>query len=58
MLFSLLDEDWAGDLVGVDYSDTSVKLARQIAAARTEGGAPVTFEEWDLLNHQPGEWLG
>ncbi|KAG9851396.1 S-adenosyl-L-methionine-dependent methyltransferase, partial [Aureobasidium melanogenum] len=57
MLFSLLDEDWAGELVGVDYSDTSVKLARQIAASRSEEGAPVRFEEWDLLNHQPGEWL-
>ncbi|KAI4728674.1 S-adenosyl-L-methionine-dependent methyltransferase [Aureobasidium sp. EXF-10728] len=57
MLFSLLDEDWAGDLVGVDYSDTSVKLARQIAQGRSEEGAPVRFEEWDLLNHPPGEWL-
>ncbi|CAD0047099.1 unnamed protein product [Aureobasidium pullulans] len=58
MLFSLLDEEWSGELVGVDYSDASVKLARQIAAGREEEDASIRFDEWDLLNQQPGEWLG
>lgn len=57
MLFALLDEDWSGELVGVDYSATSVSLARQIAAARDDDTALVRFDEWDLLTQQPGDWL-
>ena len=34
MLFALRDEEWQGELVGVDYSMASVQLAQQIAAQR------------------------
>ena len=57
MLFSLQDEEWSGPLLGVDYSETSVRLARQIGLQRGEEGAAVRFEEWDILNQQPGQWL-
>ncbi|GAB7339898.1 hypothetical protein MBLNU457_6427t1 [Dothideomycetes sp. NU457] len=59
MLFELRENDWEGDLVGVDYSETSVQLARQIAEQRYEGevaNAP-SFEQWDILNEKPGAWL-
>lgn len=73
MLFSLVHEGWMGELVGVDYSEPSVHLARQIAQqkfAPSEDGddddaddndraaPPLRFEQWDLLNEQPGDWLG
>jgi SAM-dependent methyltransferase len=58
MLFALQDEGWAGELVGVDYSDASVRLARQIAAARgDQEDTAIRFEEWNLLDQQPGDWL-
>ena len=43
-------------MIGVDYSDTSVHLARRIA---TEKEAEcVRFEHWDLLSDPPlTEWL-
>ena len=34
LLFALQDDGWRGRMVGVDYSEESVKLARRIAAAR------------------------
>ncbi|KAG7107201.1 Protein-lysine N-methyltransferase EFM4 like protein [Verticillium longisporum] len=34
LLFALRDDGWAGRMLGVDYSERSVALARQIAAAR------------------------
>lgn len=63
MVFSLAEEGWTGELVGVDYSEASVQLALQIAARkREEADEPedltLRFEKWDLLNEQPGEWLG
>jgi len=59
MLFELRDSDWQGELIGVDYSETSVRLAEQIAGQRWEGDAAngASFERWDILNEQPGEWL-
>lgn len=44
-------------MMGVDYSETSVKLARQIGEARIsteeeESKTPITFEEFDILNPQ------
>ncbi|KAL1849120.1 hypothetical protein VTK73DRAFT_9966 [Phialemonium thermophilum] len=36
LLFALRDAGWRGPLLGVDYSEASVKLARQVAAARAE----------------------
>lgn len=49
MLFTLREEEeWMGEMVGVDYSLPSVDLARRIAARRNlEEG--LRFEEWDLL---------
>ncbi|OQO00808.1 hypothetical protein B0A48_13495 [Cryoendolithus antarcticus] len=59
MLFTLREEEWEGELVGVDYSATSVELARRIGEARElEEGQEVTFEEWDMLNQPPGDWFG
>ncbi|KAK3055461.1 Protein-lysine N-methyltransferase efm4 [Extremus antarcticus] len=66
MLFSLRegDEDeepWCGDMVGVDYSETSVQLARKIAAQKREGEpdglGSLRLECWDLLQTPPREWL-
>ncbi|KAG7118700.1 Protein-lysine N-methyltransferase EFM4 like protein [Verticillium longisporum] len=34
LLFALRDDGWAGRMLGVDYSERSVALARQIAASR------------------------
>ncbi|KAK4986217.1 Protein-lysine N-methyltransferase efm4 [Elasticomyces elasticus] len=44
MLFSLREEGWMGELIGVDYSQASVELARRIYHTRTETW---TFEEQD-----------
>ncbi|KAK5135453.1 hypothetical protein LTR08_005241 [Meristemomyces frigidus] len=60
LLFALREEDdegqcWTGDLVGVDYSETSVQLAQRIALQKQTGS--VRFEEWDLLSDPPGSWL-
>ncbi|KXT03824.1 hypothetical protein AC578_8928 [Pseudocercospora eumusae] len=70
MLFALReDEDeeaerWLGDMLGVDYSPKSVQLARQINEQRTathedaqDTYASIRFEQWDLLEEQPGDWL-
>ena len=61
LLFALREEDedgqcWHGDLVGVDYSETSVQLARRIASQK--GIEACRFERWDLLADPPGNWLG
>lgn len=67
MLFELLEEDdegeyWHGELVGVDYSEASVQLARRIAEQKhgelPAGTDGLRFEQWDLLKDQPGDWLG
>lgn len=56
MIFSLHEEGWTGSLVGVDYSELSVQLARQIAKQKDADTA--TFEQWDILNEDPDEsWL-
>lgn len=62
MLFALQEEGWEGELVGVDYSETSVQLAEQIAISRGCGGgddgsdACPMFTKWDLLHEEPGSW--
>jgi len=60
LLFSLREEDeegkcWEGEMVGVDYSETSVQLARGIDGQKD--AKSVRFELWDLLSEQPGDWL-
>jgi EEF1A lysine methyltransferase 2 len=55
------EEAWLGDMVGVDYSEASVSLARKIAEQRRdEQGDPgaLRFECWDLLEAAAGDWLG
>ncbi|KAH3668279.1 hypothetical protein OGAPHI_002033 [Ogataea philodendri] len=47
LLFEILQEGWQGQLVGVDYSDTSVKFAKDIATANEFN---VEFSQSDILN--------
>ncbi|KAF2486520.1 S-adenosyl-L-methionine-dependent methyltransferase [Neohortaea acidophila] len=62
MLFSLREDDdedegpWMGEMVGVDYSQTGIELARRIADTSTTGEA-LRFETWDLLTQDPGDWF-
>ena len=65
MLLVLRDQDeddqrWSGEMVGVDYSETSVCLARRITAQRYARDDAATrqlrFERWDLLSSPPGDW--
>lgn len=67
MLFALREEDddglnWCGEMVGVDYSESSVRLARRIAAQRDgvlqSSSSSLLFATWDLLQEMPGLWLG
>jgi SAM-dependent methyltransferase len=58
LLFALREEEWEGEMLGVDYSGNSVELARSIAARKGEEYQDVKFEEWDLLAQSPGAWLG
>ncbi|KAG5968600.1 hypothetical protein E4U57_005129 [Claviceps arundinis] len=58
MLFTLRENGWSGQALGVDYSPQSVQLARQVCVAKAEdvaqsGGEvlpPVRFAEWDIMN--------
>ncbi|KAK0674290.1 S-adenosyl-L-methionine-dependent methyltransferase [Cercophora samala] len=51
LLFSLRDDGWSGHLLGVDYSEQSVALAKSIAASReNEDLKSVEFKVWDVLN--------
>lgn len=48
LLFALREgAGWRGRLLGVDYSERSVQLARQVGAAR--GMGEVEFRVWDVL---------
>lgn len=53
LLFALRDEDWEGRALGVDYSEKSIALARQIAATRADeeedDNREVEFAVWDVL---------
>ncbi|KAF2763911.1 S-adenosyl-L-methionine-dependent methyltransferase [Teratosphaeria nubilosa] len=60
LLFALREEDddgnsWGGEMIGVDYSETSIQLAKQIAAQKD--AEHIDFEQWDLLAEPPGPWL-
>lgn len=46
LLFQLFEEGLRGELVGVDYSETSIEFARQVAIDK---GFDVTFAQSDLL---------
>lgn len=64
LLFALRDEGWRGRLLGVDYSERSVELARAVGVSRREeeeddddnddeeeeeGETAVEFKVWDVL---------
>lgn len=60
LLFCLRGEDgdgngWNGEMVGVDYSPTSIQLAKRIASQRQVEA--IDFQQWDLLVDPPGAWL-
>ena len=48
-------------MVGVDYSEGSIQLARGIAEQKHDDDqldtSQIRFECWDLLHDQPGDWL-
>lgn len=46
LLFGLRDEDVEGDFLGIDYVESSVDLAREVAAAE---GYDVEFQQVDFL---------
>ncbi|KAK4554933.1 Protein-lysine N-methyltransferase efm4 [Recurvomyces mirabilis] len=60
LLFTLREEEddgnsWRGELVGIDYSSTSIELARRVAEQKQL--PDITFERWDLLEDEAGDWL-
>jgi SAM-dependent methyltransferase len=62
LLFALREDGWEGDMVGVDYSPESVRLATSIRDAKDADAefpcADISFHEWDILSQPPGAWLG
>ncbi|KAL5116876.1 Protein-lysine N-methyltransferase efm4 [Pleosporales sp. CAS-2024a] len=58
LLFALREEEWEGELVGVDYSSESIKLAGEIRASKGAEYETIQLEEWDILSQEPGTWLG
>ncbi|GME82620.1 unnamed protein product [Ambrosiozyma monospora] len=48
LLFELLEEGWNGPLVGIDYSEVSVRFAENIA--KTKDYKDVKFARSDILN--------
>ncbi|KAK1060788.1 Protein-lysine N-methyltransferase efm4 [Friedmanniomyces endolithicus] len=63
LLFALREENeegfcWSGEMIGVDYSDSSISLARRIATERQVDATTMRFEQWDLLADPPQpDWL-
>jgi SAM-dependent methyltransferase len=57
LLFSLREDEWTGEMVGVDYSTQSVELACSIRDAKGEEYADIDFYEWDVLSQEPGPWV-
>jgi SAM-dependent methyltransferase len=51
LLFSLREDGWEGPMLGVDYSEQSIELARVVASSRFEGEPidNVRFVAWDVL---------
>ena len=58
LLFALREEEWLGEMVGVDYSSQSVMLASSIRDANyTSVANAIVFYEWDSLTQPAGPWL-
>jgi SAM-dependent methyltransferase len=58
LLFALREQDWCGEMVGVDYSVQSITLATSIRDAKDASFSDISFHEWDILSQPPGAWLG
>lgn len=58
LLFALREEEWEGEMVGVDYSEQSVRLAGEIRDSKGSEYEDIKFHEWDILSQTPGDWLG
>ena len=64
LLFELLDEGWQAELVGVDYSESSVELARNVGSSRRRDDSDnmkdrqpgITFAVWNAIHDSPGQW--
>ncbi|PVH96767.1 S-adenosyl-L-methionine-dependent methyltransferase [Periconia macrospinosa] len=60
LLFSLREDGWEGDLVGVDYSAQSIRLASEILASKPQDThSGISFFEFDILSplSPPPAWL-
>jgi SAM-dependent methyltransferase len=57
LLFALREDGWEGEMVGVDYSAQSVRLAEGIRISKGEEYADIAFEEFDILGQSPGAWV-
>jgi EEF1A lysine methyltransferase 2 len=52
LLFALREDGWTGKMLGVDYSELSVELAKEIGCSRFESEEAVgniQFRVWDVL---------
>ena len=58
LLFALREDEWNGEMVGVDYSAQSITLATSIRDAKDASYEDIAFHEWDILSQPPGAWLG
>lgn len=59
LLFALREDGWEGEMVGVDYSEVSVRLAEEIRASKGADVEDVGFRVFDILKGEPeAEWLG
>ncbi|KAL1600729.1 Protein-lysine N-methyltransferase efm4 [Paraconiothyrium brasiliense] len=59
LLFALREEGWEGEMVGVDYSAQSVRLAEEIKASKGAECEDVQFHEFDILGASAApDWLG
>ncbi|KAF1999733.1 methyltransferase-like protein-like protein 10 [Amniculicola lignicola CBS 123094] len=58
LLFVLREEEWEGEMVGVDYSEKSIELAENISSTKINEEDPyIQFHVWDFLNQAPGSWF-
>lgn len=53
LLFALREDEWMGEMFGVDYSATSVKLAEEIRSSKGDEYVDITFSEFDILTNAP-----
>jgi SAM-dependent methyltransferase len=58
LLFALREDEWEGEMIGVDYSAQSVKLANEILAGKDASYSSIQFYKYDILDSAPGSWLG